>query len=268
MGFYSAATLVQDARRHGLRVRPPDAAVSAWRCTVEDGATVRLGLRQVRGLREDAVRHMLAARAQRPFASLDDFLARTCFSKPERRALAAVGALNALAGHRRAAAWSVEEEAAAGDLPWRRADAPAPCPLPPMTLHERVGADFAGMGLTTGDHPMKLVRDRLPGVARAADLAGCRGGETVTIAGAVTCRQRPGTAKGVVFVTLEDETGLANAVVESALFERRRLVVTQEPFLRITGRLQIDRGVIHVRAVRIDALVAETLPAAASHDFH
>ncbi|BET66575.1 error-prone DNA polymerase [Opitutales bacterium ASA1] len=289
MGFYSPATLVQDARRHGLRVRPPDVTVSDWRCTVEDDHTVRLGLHQVRGVREDDARHMLAARAERPFSSMDDFLARTRFSRAERRALASVGAFAALAPHRRAALWCVEEDRPEDDLftlaarkereresaetrnQFSTTPASVPAidsPLAAMNRLERVQADYAGMALTTGVHPMKLVRDRLPDVVPAAELALHRDGERVTIAGAVICRQRPGTAKGFVFISLEDETGVANAIVVPDLFEQRRLVITQEPFLRITGRLQIDAGVIHVKAARIVPLVEHALPAEASHDFH
>jgi error-prone DNA polymerase len=137
-----------------------------------------------------------------------------------------------------------------------------------MSPEERIRADYAGMALTTGVHPMRLLRDQLPGVLRAADLSAHPDGEHVTVAGAVICRQRPGTARGFVFISLEDETGITNAIVEPDLFERRRLVIVQEPFLRISGRLQIDRGVIHVKAARIVPLIDHTLPAEASHDFH
>ena len=146
--------------------------------------------------------------------------------------------------------------------------APVPAPLAPMNRLERVQADYEGMSLTTGAHPMKFIRERLPDVVPAGELQQHRNGGRVTIAGAVICRQRPGTAKGFVFISLEDETGVANAIVVPDLFEKRRLVITQEPFLRITGRLQIDGGVIHVKAARIGPLVDHALPAEASHDFH
>lgn len=137
-----------------------------------------------------------------------------------------------------------------------------------MTRLERVQADYEGMSLTTGVHPMKFIRDKLTDVVRAADLGSHRDGERVTIAGAVICRQRPGTAKGFVFISLEDETGVANSIVTPDVFEARRLVITHEPFLRITGRLQIEDGVIHVKAARIEPLLDHALPAGASHDFH
>ncbi len=279
MGFYSPATLLQDGRRHGLKAKPVCVAASDWVCTVESDDTIRIGLLYVKGLREAAARAMLAARSERGFASLDDFLRRTDFNPAERRALAAVGALNALAPHRRAALWQVEaawseDEAllrhfAGNENPGSVGGPPVfASPLATMTLPERLRADFAGLDLTTGVHPMALIRDSLPDVWRAADLPLGKDGERVTIAGSVICRQRPGTAKGFVFISLEDETGIANAIVMPQLFESQRLGITQEPALRITGKLQNLHGVIHVKAEKIEPLVAAALPALASHDFH
>ena len=136
-----------------------------------------------------------------------------------------------------------------------------------MTRLERVQADFRTMALTTGAHPMKLLRAQLPGLASAADLAGMKSGARVRIGGAVITRQRPGTAKGFCFITLEDETGCANAIVRPALFERLRLVINLEPALIITGRLQSEEGVIHVQAEKIERLPDLGLPAQSSHDF-
>jgi error-prone DNA polymerase len=141
-------------------------------------------------------------------------------------------------------------------------------PLPAMNLTERIGEDFCGTGLTAGDHPMRLVRDRLPEIWRAGDLPLGKNGERVIIGGSVICRQRPGTAKGVVFLSLEDETGVANAIVKPELYEQTRLVISQESALRISGRLQNRLGVIHVQAERIEALRVEAVPTQASHDFH
>lgn len=273
MGFYSSATLVQDARRHGLKVRPVCVQHSDWRCTVEAADTLRIGLSFVKGLSETKVEALVAARRERRFVSLADFLQRTAFAATGRRALASVGALNVLAGHRRAALWSVEaawsveeslfhqggagtDEAGGDDLP-----------LVAMTLAERVEEDFRGLGLTVGEHPMRLVRDRLPEVLRASDLVLVPSGERVILGGSVICRQRPGTAKGVVFISLEDETGVANAIVRSALYERCRTVINAEATLRITGRLQNRGGVIHVQAEKIEPLRVE-VPTQASHDFH
>ncbi len=274
MGFYSAATLVQDARRRGVKVHPVCVRHSDWDCTVEGPQTIRIGLRYVKGLREARAHELVRARAEAPFASLGDFLRRVALSAAERRALAAVGALNSFAGHRRAALWQVEAAWSAEETLFQHAgglldDADAAEPLAPMAPHERVSADFIGLGLTVGAHPMALVRERLPDIWRAADLALARDGEQVVLGGSVICRQRPGTAKGTVFISLEDETGVANAIVHSALFERHRLVINEEPSLRITGRLQNRGGVIHVKAETIEALrVGDAVPAQSSHDFH
>ena len=143
----------------------------------------------------------------------------------------------------------------------------APAPLAPMTPIERVQQDFLLTGLTTGQHPLALLRDRLPGVQRAADLPTLAPRTRVCIGGSVITRQRPGTAKGVCFITLEDETGLANAIVRPALFERERLTINLEPSLLITGRLQNEKGVIHILAEVIRPLPAAGLPAQSSHDF-
>ena len=270
MGFYSVATLVQDARRHGVRARPVCIAASHWLTTVEADDAIRIGLHRVKGLREAAVQAMLAARAGRPFASMEDFLQRTGFDPEERRALASAGALNALAGHRRAALWLVEGAPAPDDLFSAVAEDSAGgelSPLEAMTHLERLAADYHTQALTVGEHPMKAIRATLRGVLRAADLAALRNGSRVTIGGSVICRQRPRTAKGFVFVSLEDETGVANAVVRPQLFERCRLVITQEPALLIAGRLQLHDGVIHIQAEEIRALRCDNLPAEASHDF-
>lgn len=137
-----------------------------------------------------------------------------------------------------------------------------------MSRAERVASDFRTLGLTTGEHPMAHVRHRLPDVWRAADLTLGRDGDRVTVAGSVICRQRPGTAKGFVFISLEDETGVANCIVTPARFEHHRLVINLEPALRITGKLQLQHGIIHVKAEHIEALRLADLPAQASHDFH
>jgi error-prone DNA polymerase len=224
----------------------------------------------VQGVRAESAARLVAARAAQPFASLADFLQRVPLPAPERRALAAVGAFAGLSSHRRAALWQVEAAWSAEESLFQSAgllEETAP-PLAAMTLAERVQADFAGLHLTTGAHPMRLARDRLPDIWRAADLALGRDGERVVIGGSVICRQRPGTAKGVVFISLEDETGVANAIVRAALFEQYRLLINEEPALRITGRLQHRAGVIHVQAEKIARLQLDEVPAQTSHDFH
>src|SRR5207248_288574 len=142
-------------------------------------------------------------------------------------------------------------------------------PLAPMNAFERVRADYDGTDLTTGPHPMALIRASLgKKIWRAADLAHARNGELVRIAGAVICRQRPGTAKGFVFISLEDETGVANAIVTPQLFEKMRLLISQESFLVIEGTLQNAENVIHVKALKIEPLRHDWTAGANSHDFH
>ncbi|HEX2854019.1 MAG TPA: error-prone DNA polymerase [Opitutaceae bacterium] len=270
MGFYSPATLLQDGRRHDLQVNPPCVHASRWQCTAEDGKTVRIGLRCVKGLREAAVQAMLVAREQGAFTSLDDFLRRTNFTAVERRSLAAVGALQVFSTHRRDALWQIEVAWSDDENLFKQfeeADRDN-SPLATMSRVEELSADFSGLGLTTGEHPMAMLRSRLPGVCSAEGLKKTKTGDRVTIAGSVICRQRPGTAKGFVFVSLEDETGIANAVVVPALFERLRLVITQEPALRITGIVQNVSNVIHVKAEKIEPFREADLPAQTSHDFH
>src|SRR5205814_4188627 len=140
--------------------------------------------------------------------------------------------------------------------------------LVPMNYSERIQADFAGMHLTTGKHPMALLRSRLRGVWRAADLPKARHGSTIRIAGNVICRQRPGTAKGFVFISLEDETGISNAIVTPDLFERTRLLITEESFLAIEGEVQNTDNVILIKAGKIFPLAHEGLLGSESHDFH
>jgi error-prone DNA polymerase len=137
-----------------------------------------------------------------------------------------------------------------------------------MSYAERIQADFSGTNLTVGKHPMALLRSRLPDVCRAADLAGRKHGMRVRIAGNVICRQRPGTAKGFVFVSLEDETGISNAVVSPPVFEANRLLITEEPFLLIEGQLQHVDDVIHIKAERIERLEHDHHTGPQSYDFH
>ena len=288
MGFYAPATIVKDAHRHGIRMQPVCAATSEWRCVVESDAVVRLGFCVVHGLRAEHAEELVR---QRPFASLDDLQRRTSLTKEELRTLALLGAFNCFAEHRRAALWEVEEtrhddllaraaprSGRAGaekssflrgaESSTRGACAPRSSPLAPMTLPERVQFDYTGMSLTTGAHPMKLLRAQLPDVWRARDLTQARPGATVQIAGNVICRQRPGTAKGFVFISLEDETGVSNAIVTPDLFERRRLVITEEPFLLIEGEVQNNDNVVLIKARKIQALAHERLAGSESHDFH
>ena len=258
---------------------------------VVDDNTVRLGFCVVNGLRQEHGEELVKQRQHQSFESLDDFKRRVPFAKNELRALAELGALNCFAEHRRAAMWRVEETlhddllGSAGILPAvsrasrdtrrelfvggaEKSGRDARAPLSPMTLPERVKADYETMNLTTGPHPMKLLREKLPNIWRAIDLVQARHGSTIQVAGNVICRQRPGTAKGFVFISLEDETGVSNAIVDPDLFERFRLVITEEAFLLIEGQVQNSDGVVLIKARDIKPLVHERLVGSESHDFH
>ena len=275
MGFYSSATLVKDGKRHGVKFRPVSVATSHWLCTVGNDDSVRLGLCVVQGLRHEHGTTIVQQRAKRAFESIDDFKRRTSLTKEELRTLAEIGALNCIAQHRRDALWEVEKELIEDDLfslsaVSQRLTTPAETPLEPMTLSERLQADYNGMELTTGPHPMALVREQCnaQNIWRASDLNQAKTGDTIRIAGNVICRQRPGTAKGFVFITLEDETGMSNAIVTPDLFEELRLLITEESFLMIEGKIQNTDNVILIRAETITRLPHEDLVGSQSYDFH
>ncbi|MEO5720878.1 MAG: error-prone DNA polymerase [Chthoniobacterales bacterium] len=269
MGFYTPASIVQDASRHGLKVRPVCVVESEWRCAVVSNDTIRLGFCVVNGLRQEHAEKLVEARAATAFQSVDDFKRRVALRKEEQRTLAELGALNTLAGDRRKAMWRVEEAAPEPLFSGTEISDPGDsAPLARMTLAERVQADYETMNLTTGPHPMKLLREELPNAWRAVDLAQAQHGSAVQIAGNVICRQRPGTAKGFVFISLEDETGVANAIVTPHFFERWRLLITEEPFLLIEGDVQNSDGVVLIKAQRITPLSHERLVGSKSHDFH
>ena len=268
MGFYSSATLIEDAKRHGLRIRPVSVIDSEWRCTVESDECIRLGLCVVGGLRHEHGERIVEERTSAAFTSLPDFQRRTRLAQRDLRNLARIGALNGLAAHRREALWQIELWHDAESLFSQGAQLPAPSPLFPMQPGERTQADYQVAGLTTGPHPMALLRPSHPDLWCAAELTQAANGVRVRIGGQVICRQRPGTAKGFVFVSLEDETGVANAILPPQFFEKHRLLVSSEPFLIIEGPVQAHKGVIHIKAQHIELLEAGSTPAAASHDFH
>jgi error-prone DNA polymerase len=265
MGFYSPATIVKDAKRHGLLIRPVCVQRSEWNCTIEPDNSVRLGFCVVQGLREDKAMTLVAQRQHQPFRSMHDFKLRVPLHKDELRTLAQIGALNALADHRRDALWQVEKQE---DWDSMFVGTAEPTPLMPMNDAERLSADYGGMQLTTGPHPMALLRPQLKDIWRAADLPKARHGQRVRIAGNVICRQRPGTAKGFVFISLEDETGVSNAIVTPALFEKTRLLITQEDFLIIEGQVQNTDNVVLIKTKRVEPLPHGELIGSDSHDFH
>jgi error-prone DNA polymerase len=358
MGFYSPATIVKDAQRHGLKTLSVDVMRSEWMCTLEPvpsteyrvpfktiptpedllatenfvvptperqrGAeefrnselgtgysqlapALRLGLRYVRGLRQEAAQALVRERARAPFTSIHDLTQRVPeLRKDELTTLAEIGALNAVAStqyrvpsktfaipsseltrgmvasrnpklgtrysqlHRRDALWQVERAVrGSGPLLEKLPEPDSPSPLKPMNYEERLVADFHGTGLTVGPHPMAYRREWLTamGIRRASELRDIPNGKRLRIGGCVITRQRPGTAKGFVFLSLEDETGVANAIITPDLFHSNRLLLASERFLAIEGILQNQDNVISVKAERVLPLFvtkAETV----SHDFH
>jgi error-prone DNA polymerase len=264
LGFYSPATLIQDAMRHGVEVRPIDICHSDWQCTLEKNQSgarlaLRLGLRHVRGLRREVGQHIERERARGPFRSITDFAARSAANRRELDALAYLGALGSFGLTRRQALWQVaatsrEPLLAGAPLPT------SPSPLPPMTAIEKTLADYAATGLTLKPHLLAHLRAALKaaGVLSTSELARAEHGAWVKVAGAVIVRQRPVTAKGFLFLSLEDEDGIANVVVTPGLFERHRALLSRTALLQVEGPLQKIEGVIHVRARHFHEL---TLPA-------
>jgi error-prone DNA polymerase len=339
MGFYSPATIVKDAQRHGLRVLPIDVMKSEWECTLEHSAlstqhslaepvvrrssfvvgnhgqapegrqkkeiALRLGLRYVKGLHEEAGRAIARERNRARFLSIHDLVRRVPeLRKDELNTLAEIGALNAISPqghgdteisdrvigrslkspdrpissclrseeifHRRDALWSAGAAAnPTGPLLETIIESDQKSPLKIMTDEERLVADFRGTGMTVGPHPMVYHRARMEklGVCRAIDLARIPTGRKVRTAGCVIARQRPGTAKGFVFLSLEDETGVSNAIITPDLFQQNRLALATEPFLLVEGILQNQDGVISVKAANVFPLHL-TRAQTTSHDFH
>ncbi len=270
MGFYSPAILIKDAQRHGLRVLPVDIVKSDWPCRVE-GMDLRLGLRYARGLRAGSGEAILRARAERPFSSIDDLALRVReLRKDEINRLAEIGALNSLDRiHRRDALWQAQRAILpVGPLLEPQEEIGQPSPLAAMNTEERLWADYRGTGMTIGKHPMAHRRAEMNalGVTRAIDLAKVPDGRIVRIAGSVIVRQRPGTAKGFVFLSMEDETGIMNAIINPQTFDRYKFEVLGERFLIIKGVLQNLDGVISVKAAHVEGMRAGA--AAESHDFH
>jgi error-prone DNA polymerase len=312
MGFYSPATIVKDAQRHGLKILPVDITKSDWNCTLEDHVArapspakspkLRLGLRYVRGLREQAGQAVVSERSRARFRSIHDLTHRVPeLRRDELNTLASIGALNfisprshgdteqvnekyfsvyqCLGGqntlcettlHRRDALWQVERSVRhSGPLLDELPEPDSKSPLQPMDREERLVADFHGTGLTVGPHPMAYHRDHMNalGVRKATDLANIPSGRRTRIAGSVIARQRPGTAKGFVFLSIEDETGVANAIIMPDLFQKNRLLISSEQFLLVEGILQNQDNVISVKAERVLPLHV-TQARTVSHDFH
>jgi error-prone DNA polymerase len=259
MGFYSPSQLVQDARRHGVDVQPVDVTASDRECTLEgdDLAAVRLGLQQLRGFSTAAGERIVAARDEAPFADLADLARRAELGQGDLDLLAAGGALRQLAGHRRQAAWAAAAVPLQRDLFAGMALNDADVVFAAPREGEEIVADYGSLGLTLGRHPLALLRTRLAAkrYLPAMELRNCGDRAVVRCAGIVTCRQRPGTASGVIFVTLEDETGSANIVVFNDLACRQRRLLLGSRLLGVAGQLQVqgegEHAVVHLVAKRL-----------------
>src|ERR1035438_3550055 len=324
MGFYHPATVVKDAQRHGLRVKPVDVMCSQWNCTLEEVSrlpepchpersrlirepnqpaeskapnlsqpaalipnrdnpeatadrhfALRIGLRYVRGLQQAAAEALVQQRALTPFASVENLAHRVPqLSRDNLAILATIGALNNLSAdaklHRRDALWQVEKAVRkAGPLLEGAVELDTASPLRRMDVEERLVADYHGTGLTTGHHPMAYRREVLSarGIKSAMELKQLPHGKEATVAGCVITRQRPGTAKGIIFMTLEDETGTSRVIISPDFYDKNRMVVLNERFVQVSGVVQNQDNIVHLRARSIQPLSVSAAPAP-SHDFH
>ena len=270
MGFYSVATIVDDAKRHGVDMRPADVMRSGWDCGLE-GDSVRMGLRFIKTLGKKDGERIAAARADAPFASIDDFARRTGLDEGALTALARAGAFSGLGTDRRPALW---------DVPRVAEEARAPLPLdtaeempafPPLDEFQTITWDYRAASHSTRAHPLAPLREALRGqkLPDAATLAGLPHGRRADYAGIVICRQRPGTASGVTFMTLEDETGFVNVVIWAQVFEQFPVLAKTASFLGVSGKIQAQDGVVHLVAETLWAPRLHVTPeSAGSRDFH
>ena len=261
MGFYSPDQLLQDVRRHGIETFPVDVRYSDWDCSLEAGRNgelgIRLGLRMIRGLREEDARGLVSTREQQGFDTVEQLALRAELSRRALELLADAAALRGLAGHRHQARWAVA--GVQESLPLF-ADGPAPVEqdvaLPLPSVSENMHADYALVGTTMGPHPLRLLRSRLSALncSSSQQLTQLANDSQVSVAGLVTGRQRPGTASGVTFVTLEDEFGMLNVVVWRTLAERQRRELVHSQLLQVHGKLETREGVRHLLASRLTDL--------------
>ncbi|AUX21128.1 DNA polymerase [Sorangium cellulosum] len=266
MGFYSPSALVQDAQRHGVEVRPVCVVHSAWDSTLEPGAdpsagaAIRLGMRLVKGLGEAAAAALVAAREEAPFTSLPDLVRRAALKKNEVEALAEAGALAALVPARREALWRARAPRVEGLFDGVPIEKDRDVGLPPLRPLEQLALDYGRVGLSLHDHPMRHLRPALKRrrgggrVRTAEEIKASRNGERVRVAGMVVGRQRPATASGVTFMTLEDETGVVNVIVQGQVFADHEQVARHAALLLVTGQVERQGEVIHVVARELDRL--------------
>lgn len=278
MGFYHPATIVKDAQRHGLRVKPIDVTQSEWNCSLEQKNNehiLRMGLRYVRGQQKAVALSLLNARSQAAFTSIEDLTIRVPeLNRANLAMLARIGALNHIAGkdrlHRRDALWQIERAIRkSGRLLEGIEELEKESPLSRMSTEERLVSDFRDASLTTGPHPMAYRRDDLRGmgIKSAIEIKSIADGRKATVAGCVITRQRPGTAKGLIFMTLEDETGTARVIIKPDFYENNRMAVLHERFVQVSGTVQNRDGVANLIAKQIRPIAISTVEMS-SHDFH
>ena len=279
MGFYSTSTIVEDAKRHGVELRPVDATLSRWHCTLEprgaapSGGTfaVRMGLRYVKGLAEASWKRIEEARVLREFTSVEDLVGRTGLDAGALTRLAEAGALEPLEPSRRAALWRTHGAGRAPRSTLALEEREVQPGFAALDAFDTIGWDYRASHHSARGHPLEplraeLTRRRLPD---ARNVAAMPDGQRVRYAGLVICRQRPGTASGVVFMTLEDETGFVNVVCWSQVFEEHKVLIKTTQFLGVTGKLQVQEGVVHLIAEGFWLPRVETAPAGGgSRDFH
>jgi len=255
MGFYQPSQLVQDARRHGVKVLPADIRYSNWDCTLENDIehtpVLRLGLRLVKGLGQPAAQNITSARSKMPFTGVQDLCTRAQLNRRELAALAEAAALKGIAGHRHRARWEVAAvEKQPVDLLQgisRQDDSTA---IRPASETDDLRADYAATGLTLGRHPVALIRSllRQRKARTAQQLLKLKHGSYARACGLITMRQRPMTANGTIFLTLEDETGYVNVVVWQRLWERQRSIVLNASLIAVDGVMESDGEVYHLIA--------------------
>lgn len=258
MGFYAPSQLVQDVRRHGVEVRPADVCHSDYDCTLEPSLqtqpALRLGLRLVKGLSGEGAQRIAAAREQAGFASTQDMVERAGLERKDLNALAAADALRELAGHRRRARWEVLGVEPPTPLLAQPRIAEAAPMLRAASEGEDIAADYNHLGLSLRRHPVALLREKLSEhrIRTAGELGSLADGVYAATAGIVITKQRPGSAKGVTFVTLEDETGHVNVIVWRKLAERQRKILLGARLMAVRGRVQREGEVLHLVAQQLD----------------
>jgi error-prone DNA polymerase len=266
MGFYSASQLIQDARRHGIEIRPPDVDHSLWDYTVEQHtppdaaryAALRIGFRQIKGFNQAAAQRIISARTEAPFSNIQDVSSRAMLTRHEREALVAANAIRRLSGHRHQGYWDIlGVEEARPLFGSEKHDIRDGVHLDAPTEMASMLADYESLALTTGRHPLALLRHRPPfdRAMSAAQLKHARHGQLARVAGLITNRQRPGTASGVMFITLEDETGNSNVVVWETVQQQCRSALLGSSLVLVTGTVERSpEGIVHLVAGRVESL--------------